>query len=78
MFRIFISYRRGDTRDITQRLYERIRQQFGSAVFCDVSSSCAGDDFRQQILQAAETCDAMVVVIGQHWFGCQPRWQPQN
>lgn len=72
MFRIFISYRRGDTRDITQRLYERIRQQFGSAVFCDVSSFCAGDDFRQQILQAADNCDAMLVVIGQHWFGCNP------
>jgi len=72
MFRIFISYRRGDTRDITQCLYKRIQQQFGSAVFCDVSSFCAGDDFRQQILQAADNCDAMLVVIGQHWLGCNP------
>lgn len=69
VFKIFISYRRGDTRDVAQRMFERISKQFGKSVFCDVDGVKIGDNFRQSLLTAAESCDVMVVVIGPEWFG---------
>jgi hypothetical protein len=69
MFKIFISYRRGDTRDVTQRIFERISKQFGKSVFCDVDGVRIGDNYRESLLTAAEACDVMVVVIGTEWFG---------
>lgn len=69
MFKIFISYRRGDTRDVAQRMFERISKQFGKSVFCDVDGVKIGDNFRESLLTAAESCDVMVVVIGPEWFG---------
>lgn len=72
VFRIFISYRRGDTRDVAQRLFERVSKQFGKSVFCDVDGVKVGDNFRESLLNAVETCDVMVVVIGTQWFGVNP------
>lgn len=69
MFKIFISYRRGDTRDVAQRMFERISKQFGKSVFCDVDGVRIGDNFRESLLKAAGSCDVMVVVIGPEWFG---------
>lgn len=69
MFRIFISYRRGDTRDVAQRMFERISKQFWKSVFCDVDGVKIGDNFSESLLKAAETCDVMLVVIGPEWFG---------
>ena len=69
MFKIFISYRRGDTRDVAQRIFERISKQFGTSVFCDVDGIKLGDNFREALQRAVAECDVMVVVIGLHWFG---------
>lgn len=66
--RIFISYRRADSRQVTERLYDRLANHFGTAnVFKDVSSIHAGADFRNAIYYAIRRCNVVLVVIGKEW-----------
>ena len=49
--RVFVSYRRTDSRHAAGRLRARLAQEFGrDNVFYDVDSVAFGDDFREQIL----------------------------
>lgn len=68
--KIFLSYRRQDTIDATDRLYCLLAERFGSdAVYMDVDSIPAGSDFRDHIRDAVQSCDVLLVVIGDHWLG---------
>jgi hypothetical protein len=65
---IFISYRRADSQTITERIYDRLAQEFGKeAVFKDLSSIPAGTDFPTFIRDRLRRARAVLVVIGPQW-----------
>jgi formylglycine-generating enzyme required for sulfatase activity len=67
--KLFISYRRDDTQDITGRLYDRLAAHFGKAsIFMDVDSIQLGADFRQILTDAVAACDVALVIIGRQWL----------
>jgi TIR domain len=66
---IFISYRRDDSADIVGRMYDSIIGKIGNGTcFKDVNSIELGRDFRNQLFDALERCDQMLVVIGKNWL----------
>lgn len=70
MPRIFISYRRSDSSDITQRIWESLAGIWGEEnVIKDTDSFVAGPDFRDQISRAILRCDVVLAIIGQNWSG---------
>ena len=69
MAKIFISYRREDSLDVTDRLYERLTVEFGSeAVFRDMDTIPLGVDFRRHLAEAVSGCDVLLAVIGDRWL----------
>jgi TIR domain len=67
--RVFINYRRGDTRYVAGRLRDRIVSQFGAdAVFVDVESIVPGQDYVDAIDSAVSRCTVMCVLIGETWL----------
>jgi hypothetical protein len=72
--RIFISYRREDSRHITERMYDRLVASFGkTAVFKDVDSIPSGADFRPVLQYAISKCHVLLAVIGEHWLEAQDK-----
>ena len=68
MTRVFLSYRRSDSTDITGRLDDRLAAQFGREnVFKDVDSIEAGADFIATIEEAIPGCHTLLAVIGGDW-----------
>jgi hypothetical protein len=66
--RIFISYRRSDSADITGRIYDRLAEHFGeAAIFKDVDSIPPGVDFREHLEKAVGKCKVLLAVIGDGW-----------
>lgn len=66
--RIFISYRRVDSSDVTGRIYDRLIEHFGkSAIFKDVDSIPPGIDFKEHLEKAVDKCRIFLVVIGDKW-----------
>ena len=69
MGRLFISYRRDDTQDITNHVYEKLAARFGAAnIFMDVDSIPIGADFRKILREAVAGCDVALVMIGRQWL----------
>jgi hypothetical protein len=67
--KIFISYRRADSADVTGRIYDRLAAHFGeSAIFKDVDSIPAGIDFKEHLEKAVGKCKIFLVVIGDKWL----------
>jgi hypothetical protein len=67
--RIFISYRRADSADVTGRIYDRLTRHFGpSAIFKDVESIPLGIDFKEHLEKAVGKCKICLVVIGDKWL----------
>ena len=65
---VFISYRRGDSADITGRIYDRLAQHFGKeAVFKDVDSIPLGIDFQKHLQGAVGQCSVLLAIIGRSW-----------
>jgi hypothetical protein len=51
MHRIFVSYRRSDSQDVTGRIYDRLLTEFGpGALFKDVDAIPLGADFKQHLI----------------------------
>jgi hypothetical protein len=69
MSRIYISYRRTDAAAYAGRLFDHLSHHFGQDfVFMDVQGGIArGQDFAQAINEALNTCDVVLVIIGNHW-----------
>jgi Effector-associated domain 7/TIR domain len=66
---IFICYRRSDSADTADRIYESLAKEFGPrAVFRDIDSIPPGVDFRSRIGQELESCRVVLVVIGPDWL----------
>lgn len=69
MPKIFISYRRSDTQDETNRLYPKLANAFGQRkVFMDVSSIAQGRDYRQVLTRSVTEAEIVLVMIGDRWL----------
>lgn len=67
--RVFINYRRRDTRHVAGRLRDQIVNRFGEdSVFVDVESILPGQDYVTAIDGAVSRCDYMLVLIGEDWL----------
>ena len=56
MARVFISYRRSDSRWAAGRLYDRLAEVLGrSNVFFDVSNIEPGEDYQEKIIEIVGT-----------------------
>src|SRR5215813_3761406 len=67
--KLFINYRREDTRHAAGRLYDRLIQRFGeSQVFIDIDQIDPGEDFVEVINHKVGACDIAIVAIGPHWL----------
>ena len=67
--RIFLSYRRADSADVTGRIYDRLAAHFGeNSVFKDVDSIPPGIDFKEHLEKAVGKCKIFLAVIGDKWL----------
>jgi len=67
--KIFVNYRRADTRSDAARIYDRLVATFGkSAVFMDVDNLRAGQRFDSELDKALSRCDVFLSVIGPRWL----------
>jgi LSD1 subclass zinc finger protein len=72
MPKIFISYRREDSEDITGRIHDRLEPHFGhDNVFLDIDRIPFGVNFRQHLDNAVSQCDILLAVIGEQWLDAQ-------
>ncbi len=68
--KIFISYRRADSKYVVDRIRERLISAFGQErVFRDIESIPLGTDFSEVLEARTEDCTVMLVVIGPQWLG---------
>lgn len=68
--KIFISYRRSDTRGHAQRIYSSLTERFGpDEVFVDIDSIPGGVDFLQHLEEVLSKTDVAIVLIGPAWRG---------
>lgn len=66
--RVFVSYRRDDSADVTDRLADTLKQRFGpDHVFLDVDNIEIAADFVKVIGDWIESCDVVLAVIGNRW-----------
>ncbi len=65
--RIFINYRRDDSRADSGRLYDRLASRFPGRVFRDVGSLEPGVEWHEAIARVLSQTDACIVVIGKDW-----------
>ena len=66
--RIFISYRRSDTRHLAGRLSDILRGADNvDAVFIDVESIKPGADFEREMIAAINASDICLALIGESW-----------
>jgi hypothetical protein len=66
--RIFINYRRDDSRADSGRLYDRLVSRFPGKVFRDVASLEPGVEWHEAIGRVIGQTDACTVVIGKDWL----------
>lgn len=68
--KLFISYRRGDARDVAGRLVDRLRQEPQiDHIFIDVEGIAPGEEFKSKIDSAIKQSAACLVLIGKEWTG---------
>ncbi len=65
--RIFINYRRDDSRADSGRLYDRLAARFPGKVFRDVASLEPGVEWHEAIARVLGQADVCIVVIGKDW-----------
>ncbi|HMF95057.1 MAG TPA: toll/interleukin-1 receptor domain-containing protein [Vicinamibacterales bacterium] len=66
--KIFINYRRDDSRADSGRLYDRLVSRFPGKVFRDVASLEPGVEWHEAITRVLGQADACIVVIGKEWL----------
>jgi hypothetical protein len=66
--KIFINYRREDSRADAGRLYDRLHDLYPTKVFRDVGSLEPGIEWRDAINKVLADSDACMVVIGKNWL----------
>lgn len=66
---VFINYRRDDTAGEARALYKDLVASLGiDSVFMDVDNIALGRDFREVLHERLESCDVMLVLIGDEWL----------
>ena len=65
--KIFINYRRDDSRADSGRLFDRLVSRFPGKVFRDVASLEPGVEWHEAIARVLDQTDACIVVIGKDW-----------
>ncbi|MEM9016651.1 MAG: SUMF1/EgtB/PvdO family nonheme iron enzyme [Verrucomicrobiota bacterium] len=66
---IFISYRRADSKHAANRIYKTLKWWFGRKnIFMDVHDIPEGVDFVDHIDEQLSSCQAALIIIGQHWL----------
>ena len=66
--KVFICYRREDSRDIAGRIYDYLVGEFGAdKIFQDITIP-AGNDFKQYVLDTLGRCSVLLVLIGDRWL----------
>ncbi len=66
---IFISYRRSDAMQMTDRIHEYLCSRFGAkSVVRDIDSIPLGEDFRSSIETSISNSDIVLAVIGKQWL----------
>ena len=69
MREIFISYRRSESSDVTGRIFDQLKTQFGEeCLFKDVDAIPIGQDFRAVIEDAVSRCVVLLAIIGREWI----------
>ncbi len=69
MIKVFVSYRRDDSRHQAGRLYDHLVEHFGKEyIFKDVDSIPLGSDFREILTERVAGCDVFLAVIGDEWL----------
>ncbi len=67
--RFFISYRKADSGMVTDRIHEKLVEEFGQdKVFLDIGSISKGDEWAETILNELEHCTALIAIIGRDWL----------
>lgn len=67
--RVFLSYRRTDSADITGRIYDKLVAAFGrDNVFKDVDAIPVGVDFRTHLGIEVQRADVVLGIIGPRWL----------
>jgi hypothetical protein len=67
--KIFVSYRRSDTREVAEQLYERLAKHFGAAnVFMDRADIEYGQRWRDEVTRQIAAADMFIVLIGPAWL----------
>ena len=67
--KIFVNYRRGDTKDASARLRDKLAATFGEAdVFMDVDNLRPGERFDLKLQEALAGADVFLAVIGARWM----------
>jgi hypothetical protein len=70
--RIFLNYRREDTRGYAGRLYDRLSHRFGEdQILRDIDAIPPGIDYVEQIDRLVRQCDLMLVLMGESWLSVQ-------
>jgi hypothetical protein len=71
--RVFISYRRSDSRDVAARLSDRLAVAAAvKSVFLDVANIAPGEAFPDRLERALAECDVVLALIGQDWASPLP------
>src|SRR5215467_12143101 len=70
---VFISYRRSDAGGYAGRIYDRLSQRFGAAVFMDTTALRLGEDFMAVIQERIAASRAVVVLVGTDWLALDAR-----
>lgn len=66
---IFISYRRSDSKNQAERLYNDLQREFGKdEVFMDTSSIDLGDKWPDKLEDALKSARMVLVIIGPDWL----------
>jgi tetratricopeptide (TPR) repeat protein len=69
MGKIFISYRRSDSADVSGRIFDKLVAEFyKDEVFKDVDSIPVGADFKVAVTEAVSQSDVVLVIMGQQWL----------
>lgn len=74
MGRIFLNYRREDSKHSAGRLYDRLEERFGADnVTFDIDSIPLGVDFVDYLDAQVSQCDALLAMIGHDWLAALNR-----
>jgi hypothetical protein len=75
---ILVSYRRDDSKWITGRIVDRLKQHYGrDNVFMDIDAIPVGRDFREHLRNTLDRCDVLLAIVGPRWLVADKAGRPR-